>query len=116
MATNGESAANWLKAHGESAPLERLQQIRDNIAAKLEDNAQTDEQHLGLLEALDVMDTYIMGKETMTRPVDELLAAPDLSPLCGSDVAASPVLSDDEKKKRFVELLKTGSLPPVINE
>ncbi|WP_345198758.1 hypothetical protein [Kistimonas scapharcae] len=114
MATNGESAAQWLSEHGETTPVERLQQIRDNIAAKLEDNIQ-DEQHIGLLEALDVMDSYIISKEALTTDNSPIDIRPDLSPLCDNRAATSPGLSEEEKKKRFNELLKTGKLPPVIS-
>jgi len=101
MATNGESAAQWLSEHGETTPVERLQQIRDNIAAKLEDDIRDDEQHVGLLEALDVMDSYIINKEALSTGDN-------------SD-AASPTLPEEERKKRFSELLKIGKLPPVIS-
>ncbi|WP_211829085.1 hypothetical protein [Kistimonas asteriae] len=115
MATNGESAAQWLSEHGETTPVERLQQIRDNIAAKLEDDIRDDEQHVGLLEALDVMDSYIISKEALSTGDSPIDIAPDLSPLCDNSDAASPTLPEEERKKRFSELLKTGKLPPVIS-
>ncbi len=115
MATNGESAAQWLSEHGETTPLERLQQIRDNIATRLEDGKLDDEQHVGLLEALDVMDSYIIAKETSTTGSNSIGIAPDLSPLYDNSADVSPILPEEEKKKRFNELLKAGKLPPVIS-
>ncbi len=115
MATNGESAAQWLSEHGETTPLERLQQIRDNIATRLEDGKLDDEQHIGLLEALDVMDSYIITKETSTTGSNPIDITPDLSPLCDNSAVASPIMPEEERKKRFSELLKTGKLPSVIS-
>lgn len=115
MTTNGESATKWLKEQGESASPERLQKIRDSIAIRLEEASLNDQQHLDLLEALDVMDSYLISKEVAVAGNSESASQLDLSPLCENITPRPPLLAENEKQQRFRTLLKTGNLPPVIS-
>lgn len=120
MTTNGESATKWLKEQGESATPERLQKIRDSIAIRLEEASLNDQQHIDLLEALDVMDSYLINKDVISKEVavvgnSDSVSQLDLSPLCENITPRPPLLEENEKQQRFRTLLKTGNLPPVIS-
>ncbi|MCK5894559.1 MAG: hypothetical protein KAG53_09195 [Endozoicomonadaceae bacterium] len=115
MATNGESATNWLKEHGETTAPERLRKIRNSIASQLEENSPDDQQHIELLEALDVMDDYLINNNAAVVNNRESASLTDLLPLCDNTTAPSPRLTEDEKKQRFKTLLNTGKLPSIIS-
>lgn len=116
MTTNGESATNWLKEQGEATSPERLQKIRNNIASQLEESSPDDQQHIGLLEALDVMDDYLINKNATVVSNSESISLTDRLPLCDNTTSLPPpLLTEDEKKQRFKTLLSTGKLPSVIS-
>ncbi len=114
MATNGESAARWLQEQGAQASPERLGQIRDNLAKKLEELDAEHPEYPGLLEALDVMDNYIAGVQPSTSANEAETPALDLSPLVADAPTAAPI-SADERRARFARLLSEGRLPPEID-
>lgn len=108
MATNGDSARKWLEANQHKATPERIQQIRDNIVAKLQRLDDTDHEHDGLVEALDVMDAYLLQ---LQQPESAQESEADLPPLdygllVDHHQEAVPQLNADEKQRRFQELLK----------
>ena len=104
MATNGESARKWLEEHQHKTSLKRIQQIRDNIFAKLQRLDDSDDEHDGLLEALDVMDGFIASQQQ--PEVAEDLPPLDYSPLVDHQADHAPQLSQKEKQQRFQKLLK----------
>lgn len=112
MATNGESARKWLEANQQKTSPERIRQIRDNIVAKLQRLDDNDNEHDGLLEALDVMDAHLLQLEQQDKPEDhsgnssEDLPPLDYSPLVNHHQEAVPQLSSEEKQRRFQELLR----------
>ena len=112
MATNGESARKWLEANQHKTSPERIRQIRDNIVAKLQRLDDTDNEHDGLVEALDVMDAHLLHQEQQGKPEDHSgsssddLPPLDYSPLVNHHQEATVQLSPEEKHRRFQELLK----------
>ena len=110
MATNGESARRWLEENQDKVSLERVRQIRDNIVNRLQSLDEQDETHEGLLEALDVMDEHLLVAEQPETGNDAISAQLDSSPLVSNTTADAPHLSEDEKQKRFRQLLKTGKI------
>ena len=112
MATNGESARKWLEANQHKTSPERIRQIRDNIVAKLQRLDDTDNEHDGLVEALDVMDAHLLQLEQQGKPEDHSesssddLPPLDYSPLVNHHQEATVQLSPEEKHRRFQELLK----------
>lgn len=114
MATNGESARQWLEQNRGKVSKERILQIHENLLKKIDalnaaDEAETADEHQGLLEALDVMEAYIEEQygETPTPETPEPVEL-DHSSLASEPSTDVPVLDDTEKKKRFQNLLKTG--------
>ena len=113
MATNGESARQWLAEKGSKASPEELLRIRTAIASKLDTIPEDHPDEAGLLEALDVMDDWMeKGKVTATAaeplgtPVDDASAPTlDTSPLV-PDLPPAEVLSKEEKQARFQALLE----------
>ena len=113
MATNGESARQWLVDHEETAPLERIIKIRDSLLKKIDvisesDNIDLDEEFQGLTEALDVMEDHIIKNSTQTSDQPE----PDLDHstlIQDSAVGSPPILNNKEKRAIFNKLLKTRS-------
>ena len=112
MATNGESARKWLEANQHNTSPERIRQIRDNIVAKLQQLDDTDNEHDGLLEALDVMDAHLLQLERQSKPEGNSDSSPedlpplDYSPLVNHQEEVVPQLSAEEKQKRFQALLR----------
>ncbi|MCW7551544.1 hypothetical protein NX722_02565 [Endozoicomonas gorgoniicola] len=112
MATNGESARKWLEANQHKTSPERIRQIRDNIVAKLQRLDDTENEHDGLVEALDVMDAHLLQLEQQDKPEDHSgsssddLPPLDYSPLVNHHQEATVQLSPEEKQRRFQELLK----------
>ncbi|PJE80299.1 hypothetical protein CI610_00726 [invertebrate metagenome] len=107
MATDGMSARKWLAGHGHQVSFDRIQEIRDKLAKKIDVLDETDPRYEGILEALDVMDQYIIqssAQQTIGQdcPLDSSSLIPELS---GDD--SSP-LDAAEKRRRFDVLLKTG--------
>lgn len=112
MATNGESARRWLEENHDKVPLERIRQIRDNLAKKLQNIEESDDTYSGLLDALDVMDNHLLEIEN-PAPVSEAsetTASLDLAPLIPDADQSSPQLSPEEKQARFQSLLKNGKI------
>ncbi len=107
MATNGESARQWLAEHGQTTSTERITQIRQNIEARLTRLPEEREETKGLLEALDVIDSFIISKNSMTEEATpESDTALDYSPLIPQDEPEQPILSATEKQARFQQLLQ----------
>lgn len=104
MATNGESARKWLEENQHKVSIERIQQIRDNILARLQRLDDHEDGHDGLLEALDVMDAFIASQQ-QPEAVEESPPL-DYSPLVDHQAKPAPQLSQEEKQQRFQELLK----------
>ncbi|MTI12813.1 hypothetical protein [Sansalvadorimonas verongulae] len=115
MATNGESARQWLADKGSTASPDELLRIRTAIANKLDTMPEDHPDEAGLLEALDVMDEFMeKGKDAplaaaaapLNSPSDETSApALDTSPLI-PDLPPAEELSPAEKQARFQALLK----------
>ncbi|WP_257280018.1 hypothetical protein [Endozoicomonas sp. ISHI1] len=108
MATNGESARRWLEENQDKVSLERIRQIRDNLSNKLQAVDESDGTYPGLLEALDVMDNYLLQEEGEATAPESEPASLDLSPLIPQSDHQPPQLSEQEKKLKFQQLLKTG--------
>ena len=112
MATNGESARQWLESNKHKASEQRIIQIRDNLQNKIEALAKAEEptdpsEEQGLVEALDVMDAFIETRYGEPQP-EESNAQLDYSSLTDSTANDAPVLNDTEKQKRFQQLLKNS--------
>lgn len=110
MATNGESARQWLESNKHKVSEERILHIRDNLQKKIEALAKADEpvdptEEQGLVDALDVMDAFIERQFGESQP-DESTAELDYSSLVDSSASEAPILDDSEKQKRFQALLK----------
>lgn len=111
MATNGESARKWLEENQHNIPAERVQHIRDNIATKLQRLDDPDSDHNGLLEALDVMDSFLLQQQqpdTEGNSENSVTEPPplDYSPLVDHHSEAAPQLTPEEKRQRFQSLLQ----------
>ena len=110
MATNGESARQWLKDNHGKVSGERIQQIIQSIQKKVA--ALTDEHadYIGLVEALDVMEAY-NPDQADRRPTSESLdTLLDATPLISEDTHATALISPEEKKRRFQALLKRSDV------
>ena len=112
MATNGASARSWLEQNGAQAAPEEIQRIRTAIAGKLDALSEDHPDEAGLLEALDVMDTFIEqgGVSAPVSPVvQEISNTPmlDTSPLV-PELAPAEELSPVEKQARFRKLLQSS--------
>ncbi|OED42927.1 hypothetical protein ACH42_11405 [Endozoicomonas sp. (ex Bugula neritina AB1)] len=113
MATNGESARQWLKDNKQKASESRIKQIRDNLNKKAHDlsNADDDDiddQYQGVLEALEIMDTFIEKHFAPVPDTKETSAILDSSSLISDTSSDVPLLSSQEKQARFQALLKTS--------
>ncbi|WP_281645939.1 hypothetical protein [Parendozoicomonas sp. Alg238-R29] len=104
MATNGESARQWLADNGSTASQEELLRIRTAIATKLDAMPEEHPDEAGFLEALDVMDEW-MEKGKTSEPENTTPSSLDTSPLV-PDLPPAEVLSEEEKQARFKALLK----------
>ena len=113
MATNGESARQWLAEHGQTTSPDRLARIRQNIESRLTELPADHEDAKGLLEALDVMDHFITtndsngsngSNESEVKPEPDTVL--DYSPLIPQNTPDQPVLSAEEKQARFQQLLQ----------
>ena len=110
MATNGESARQWLESNKHKVSEQRIIQIRDSLQKKFETLTGADEpadpnEEQGLVEALDVMDAFIESRYG-ERPPEDSSAELDYSSLIDSSGCQAPVLDGPEKQRRFQELLK----------
>ncbi|WP_419536795.1 hypothetical protein [Endozoicomonas sp.] len=111
MATNGESARKWLEQNREQISEERILQIRSNLAKKINlmadtDNPNESDEHQGLLEALDVMDAWLQERAAPQETAEEASIL-DYGPLIQEPSAPPPQLTQEEKLRRFQDLLKT---------
>ncbi|WP_257294719.1 hypothetical protein [Endozoicomonas sp. YOMI1] len=111
MATNGESARQWLQQNREQISEERILQIRSNLVKKINQMADPEDltvsdEHQGLLEALDVMDNWLQERATPQETAEEASAL-DYSPLIQEPSEPAPQLTQEEKLRRFQNLLKT---------
>lgn len=113
MATNGESARQWLAENHGKASLERILQIRAAIDQKITRLESDHEDYPGLLEALDVMDHYLTsplpGAEHGNK-APSCETGLDFSPLIPQTPAASPALSPEEKERQFRALLEKSAI------
>ncbi|WP_257263780.1 hypothetical protein [Endozoicomonas sp. ONNA2] len=110
MATNGESARQWLEQNREQVSEERILQIRNNLVKKIDqmvdaDNMNVSDEHQGLLEALDVMDAWLQERASPRETATETSAL-DYSPLIQEPSETAPKLTQEEKQRRFQNLLK----------
>ncbi|WP_419831409.1 hypothetical protein [Endozoicomonas atrinae] len=110
MATNGESARKWLEENREQISEERIIQIRSNLLKKINqmadaDNLNESDEHQGLLEALDVMDAWLQERAAPQEVTAETSML-DYSPLIQEPSEAAPQLTQEEKLRRFQNLLK----------
>ncbi len=109
MATNGESARKWLKDNKEQASEQRIVQIRNNLVKKIDLLAESGEdmsdEYQGLLEALDVMDDWLQQAVPETPAESSFL---DYSTLVAEATEPAPLLSPEEKRQRFQDLLKSS--------
>ena len=104
MATNGESARKWLEENQQKVSIERIQKIHDNIFSRLQRLDDHDDEHNGLLEALDVMNAFLASQQQPEAAED--WPPLDYSPLVNHQAEHSPQLSQKEKQQRFQQLLK----------
>ncbi len=110
MATNGESAKQWLADNSGKVSIERMQQIIASIHKKLDAMNSSHSEYNGFLEALDVMDQHLLslqGNSIHTIKNQEKIL--DFSPLI-PDKEIADAISPEEKTRRFRELLKTSDL------
>ncbi|WP_163369874.1 hypothetical protein [Endozoicomonas acroporae] len=110
MATNGESARQWLEQNREQISEERILQIRSNLVKKINQLADAEDltvsdEHQGLLEALDVMDAWLQERATPQETAAEASTL-DYSPLIQEPSETVPQLTQEEKLRRFQNLLK----------
>ncbi|USE34470.1 hypothetical protein [Endozoicomonas sp. SCSIO W0465] len=110
MATNGESARKWLEENREQISEERILQIRSNLVKKINqmtdaDNQNVSDEHQGLLEALDVMDVWLQER-TASKEATMEASVLDYSPLIQEPSEPVPQLTQEEKHRRFQNLLK----------
>lgn len=108
MATNGKSARKWLAEQGDQVSATRVQQIKASLQSKIEgmEQAKTDgsDEYQGLVEALDVVDMWLMEHE---NPLSSSDAAVQLDTgLLGEPLETVPVLSPQEKQQAFQKLLQ----------
>ncbi len=109
MATNGESARQWLKENHGKISSERIQLIRASINQKIDRLEPSNEEYEGFVEALDVIDHYLseLSRENdKSTKTDKDL---DFSPLI-PETSGHSCLSEEEKTRRFRELLKTSAI------
>ena len=109
MSTNGESARRWLDDNQERVSEERIRQIRDNLAKKIDQISDSDtpsDAHQDLLDALDVMDAWLDDNSPPSDTVPDNTAL-DYSPLIQEPTDVITPLSEEEKKQRFNDLLKS---------
>ena len=114
MSTNGESARKWLEENRDYIKEPRILQIRDNLLKKIQqyeeqEEADTSEEYEGLLEALDVMESWLQENAAPqpVKPPTELPAL-ETTPLGHNAFSEAPVLSEQEKQKKFQDLLKSS--------
>ncbi|KEI71138.1 hypothetical protein [Endozoicomonas elysicola] len=112
MATNGESARKWLEENREQITEERILQIRSNLVKKVNQMAESDnldvsDEHQGLLEALDVMDGWLQER-TVPQEIPIESSELDYSPLIQPPSEPAPQLTQEEKLRRFQNLLKSS--------
>ena len=105
MATNGASARQWLEENHNNVPADRIQQVIRSLTRKMEDLGEDHPEWEGLLEALDVLESYQPGLTSPDLHSNEL----DTSPLIANEPAPEP-LSPEEKKQRFKALLQKSDL------
>ena len=115
MATNGESARQWLEDNQNKISESRVKQIRDSLDQKANDlsNAEqndSEEEYQGVLEALDVMETFINEHYNHTPVSENEPTVLDYSPLGTNTDSEAPLLNQQEKKARFQDLLKSQKL------
>ena len=111
MATNGESARKWLDENAELVSEQRVVQIRSNLAKKIdllaESGGDMSDEYQGLLEALDVMDDWLQqGGTTQEAPAQP--SDLDYRGLIEEPSEPAPLLSPEEKRQRFQNLLKAS--------
>ena len=109
MATNGESARQWLEENKNQVSEQRIVQIRSNLVKKIDLLAESgndmSDEYQGLLEALDVMDNWLQqGGTTQPAEPSEL----DYRSLVEEPSEPAPLLSPQEKRQRFQSLLKAS--------
>lgn len=104
MSTNGASARQWLEDNNNTVPTERVQQIIRSLLGKIEKLDKDHPDTVGLLEALDVLEHYLLDL-TPSQPPSTAKEVPfDTSPLTSNESAPEP-LSQEEKQRRFKALL-----------
>ncbi|WP_299728047.1 hypothetical protein [uncultured Endozoicomonas sp.] len=111
MSTNGESARKWLEENKGKIQEPRILQIKDNLLKKLqqseEQETDTSEEYEGLLEALEVMESWLI-ENTVPEVVQNDLPPLDASPLVQDAAGEAPILSKEEKQQRFQALLESS--------
>ena len=111
MATNGESARKWLEENKKQVSEQRIIQIRSNLVKKInllaESCDEMSDKYQGLLEALDVMDSWLQqGGTAQEKPVE--LSDLDCRSLVEEPSEPAPLLSPEDKRQRFQSLLKAS--------
>ncbi|MDD7804017.1 MAG: hypothetical protein PUP46_00240 [Endozoicomonas sp. (ex Botrylloides leachii)] len=110
MATNGESATQWLNDNHGKVSIERIQQIIRSISQKIARLTPEHPEYDGLIAALDVMNEYkanISPDRALSEPsLTDLLDASPLVP----EVTEAKAMHPEEKKRRFQQLLKKSDM------
>ena len=112
MATNGNSARQWLKQNHNKVTEQRIRQIRDNLEQKIstishaENDDMDDDAYQGLVEALEVMEAFILENYPPAENSAELGPELDFSPLASDMGQDIPCLDSETKRNRFQALLK----------
>ncbi|MBU2712641.1 hypothetical protein [Zooshikella harenae] len=127
MATNGLSAQQWLNANQAQLTPAKVVKIRENILKKLQALTEDSAEIAGLIEALDVIDSWLHLATTsdsvhpepnQQSTPDQAQVAPisnetwDLNPLVpDTSQSQQQTLSTSEKQQAFSELLKKNPYP-----
>ncbi|WP_027708272.1 hypothetical protein [Zooshikella ganghwensis] len=124
MATNGLSAQQWLNANQAHLTPIKVMKIRENILKKLQTLAEDSGETAGLIEALDVIDSWLQLAATPehqkpnqhnTSSHEPVLPTGnekwDLTPLIPEVSSKQQALSANQKQQAFTELLKNNPYP-----
>ena len=112
MATNGESARKWLLDNCKTITTEQVNRVRESLIKKIDqtpepENNDLPDPHQGLLEALDVLDAWLL-ENTAASPknLDETIPL-DYRPLVTEPSEPINILTEKEKLREFHKLLES---------
>ena len=111
MATNSESAKQWLKNNHKKVTTGRIKQIIVSLNNKINVLTPDNQEYVGLLEALDEMDRYLLS----TNAPNKLYIKSKKNKLDSSalvrEASVKPfTISIEEKNRRFKQLLEKSDI------